>query len=109
MRRVCCARTWCTRSQGDRHDPCRGRECGRPVVQRLRQDGHDTTYVAELAPSIAADEVLQEANNRGALLLTEDKDFGELVHRLGRVHAGVVLIRLAGLSPSVKADAVAQA
>jgi predicted nuclease of predicted toxin-antitoxin system len=41
-------------------------------------------------------------------LLTEDKDFGELVYRLGRVHAGVVLIRLAGLPPSSKADTVAK-
>ncbi len=74
----------------------------------MRHDGHDTTYVIELAPSITDDEVLQEANSRGALLLTEDKDFGELVYRLGRVHAGVVLIRLAGLSPTAKARAVAQ-
>ena len=80
----------------------------RPIVERLRQDGHDTTYIAEPAPSISDDQVLQEANNRGALLLTEDKDFGELVYRLGRVYAGVVLIRLAGLPPGAKADIVAK-
>jgi predicted nuclease of predicted toxin-antitoxin system len=80
----------------------------RQIVERLRQDGHDTTYIAELAPSISDDQVLQEANNRGALLLTEDKDFGELVYRLGRVYAGVVLIRLAGLPPGAKADIVAK-
>jgi hypothetical protein len=33
---------------------------------------------------------------------------GELVFRLGRVHAGVVLLRLAGLSTTAKADIVAQ-
>src|SRR5438552_1739986 len=49
-----------------------------------------------------------EANSRSALLLTEDKDFGELVHRLGRVHAGIVLIRLAGLPPTMKAGIVAK-
>jgi predicted nuclease of predicted toxin-antitoxin system len=80
----------------------------RPIVERLRQDGHDTTYVAELAPSISDDAVLQEANSRTALLLTEDKDFGELVYRLCRVHAGVVLIRLAGLTPAAKAALVAK-
>src|SRR4051812_31752904 len=69
-----------------------------PIVERLRQDGHDIVYIAELSPSIADDQVLQEANSRNALLLTEDKDFGELVYRLGRVHAGVVLVRLAGLA-----------
>jgi predicted nuclease of predicted toxin-antitoxin system len=80
----------------------------RQIVERLRQDGHDTLYVAELSPSITDDQVLQEANTRNALLLTEDKDFGELVYRLGRVHAGVVLIRLAGLPPSTKAETVAK-
>lgn len=80
----------------------------RPIVERLRQDGHDTLYVAELSPSITDDQVLQEANNRNALLLTEDKDFGELVYRLGRVHVGVILIRLAGLPPSSKAEIVAK-
>jgi predicted nuclease of predicted toxin-antitoxin system len=80
----------------------------RPIVERLRQEGHDTLYVAEWSLSIIDDQVLQEANNRNALLLTEDKDFGELVYRLGRVHAGVVLIRLAGLPPSSKAETVAK-
>ncbi len=63
----------------------------RPIVERLRQDAHDCVYIAELSPSINDDQVLQEANIRNALLLTEDKDFGELVYRLGRVHGGVVL------------------
>ena len=74
----------------------------------MRQDGHETLYVAELSPSISDDDVLREANNRSALLLTEDKDLGELVYRLGRVHAGVVLIRLAGLPPLSKAETVAK-
>ncbi|MFO0965894.1 MAG: DUF5615 family PIN-like protein [Gemmataceae bacterium] len=79
----------------------------RPIVERLRQDGHDVGYVAELSPSITDEEVLSDANSRNALLLTGDKDFGELVYRLGRVHAGVVLIRLAGLLLPLKADIVA--
>lgn len=44
----------------------------------------------------------------GALLITADRDFGELVFRLGRIHAGVVLIRLAGLSLEAKASTVSR-
>jgi hypothetical protein len=40
--------------------------------------------------------------------LTADKDFGELVFRQGRVHAGVILLRLAGLTVGAKAETVAQ-
>jgi len=80
----------------------------RPVVERLRQDGHDVVYVAELSPSITDEEVLQEANARTAVLLTADKDFGELVFRQGLVHSGVVLLRLAGLANATKAEIVAE-
>lgn len=79
----------------------------REVVNRLRADGHDVVYIAELSPSIPDDEVLDEANARAALLVTSDKDFGELVYRLGRLHGGVVLTRLAGLSTAAKAETVA--
>jgi predicted nuclease of predicted toxin-antitoxin system len=80
----------------------------RQVVARLRQEGHDVLYVAELSPSIPDEEVLNQANSRSALLATADKDFGELVHRQGRVHAGVVLVRLAGLPAAAKAETVAR-
>jgi predicted nuclease of predicted toxin-antitoxin system len=78
----------------------------KPIVDRLRQDGHRVLYIAELEPGINDETVLQQANQDNALLLTADKDFGELVFRQGRVHAGVVLIRLSGLSLPAKASAV---
>ena len=78
----------------------------RPIVDLLRQDGHTVLYVAELSPSIDDDTVLRRANERGALLITSDKDFGELVFRLRRIHTGVVLVRLAGLPPRMKARIV---
>ena len=74
----------------------------------LRTDCHATVYIAELSPSVTDDQVLDEANARSALLVTADKDFGELVYRLGRIHTGIVLIRLAGLSTSAKADIVSE-
>lgn len=78
-----------------------------PVVERLRADGHTVTAVAEMAPSIPDDLVLAQANQHEAILLTGDKDFGELVFRQRLVTAGVVLIRLAGLAAMTKAAIVA--
>jgi predicted nuclease of predicted toxin-antitoxin system len=77
-----------------------------PVVERLRLDSHEVVSVAELAPSILDEDVLQRANVGGALLVTADKDFGDLVFRQGRVHSGVVLLRLAGLPNAMKAEIV---
>ncbi len=72
------------------------------IVIALRQDGHDVLAIAETSPSRSDEMVLQEANSRGAILLTADKDFGELIFRQRRVHSGVILLRLAGLSPQAK-------
>jgi len=80
----------------------------RAVVERLRHDGHEVVYVAELSPSVTDEEVLRQANERRAVLLTADKDFGELVFRQGLVHCGVVLVRLAGLANPTKAEIVAE-
>jgi predicted nuclease of predicted toxin-antitoxin system len=75
-------------------------------VALLRQAGHDVLYVAELAPGITDQTVFAKANRLNALLVTADKDFGELVFRQGMVRAGVILLRLAGLSPMTKAGIV---
>lgn len=79
----------------------------RQIVDRLRQDSHIVWYIAEMEPGISDDTVLDLANRETALLLTADKDFGELVYRQRRLAPGVVLIRLAGLSPMSKAEIVA--
>ncbi|WP_311774170.1 MULTISPECIES: DUF5615 family PIN-like protein [unclassified Nostoc] len=63
----------------------------------------------EIEPGLPDDEVLNLANNEGAILLTSDKDFGELVFRLRRIAAGVVLIRLFGLFPNDKAEIITNA
>lgn len=81
----------------------------RHIVEQLRSAGHDVVYVAELAPSISDDEVLQQANDRQAILVTIDKDFGELVFRLNRVAAGVVLLRLEGLTSATKTTIAVEA
>lgn len=52
-------------------------------------------------------EVLSRSREANAVLVTADKDFGELVFRQGLVHSGVVLIRLAGLTPHAKSERVA--
>ena len=50
----------------------------RSIVERLRSDGHTVTWITELSPGISDEVVLREAVTRSAVLVTEDKDFGEL-------------------------------
>jgi predicted nuclease of predicted toxin-antitoxin system len=80
-----------------------------PGVERLRQDGHTVLYVAEMEPGIADEAILQKANERQSLLVTADKDFGEMMFWQNLLSTGgVVLIRLAGLSPERKAEVVSR-
>lgn len=81
----------------------------RPIVDRLRQDGHTVLSIADMDPGIDDNAVLRLADQNSALLLTADKDFGELVFRMGSIHTGVGLTRLAGLSPETKARIVSAA
>jgi predicted nuclease of predicted toxin-antitoxin system len=80
-----------------------------PIARRLRRDGHEVLCVSEMEPGIADGLVLSLANDRGAVLVTSDKDFGELVFRDGRAAHGVLLVRLAGLRPGTKAGLVSAA
>lgn len=80
----------------------------RQIVERLRLNNHNVLYVAEMEPSITDEVVLKRANEHHALLITEDKDFGELVYRQQLVHVGVVLLRLMGLNSLTKAQLVSK-
>jgi predicted nuclease of predicted toxin-antitoxin system len=77
-----------------------------PIVDRLRREGHEVAYIAELDPGVDDGTILDLARREGALLVTFDKDFGELIFRQGRAPSGVLLLRLAGLPAHTKAELV---
>jgi len=79
------------------------------TVSRLRADGRDVIYVAELARGATDSAVLELAASDGRPLLTADKDCGELVFRQRRAACGVLLVRLPGVAASAKSKAVASA
>jgi predicted nuclease of predicted toxin-antitoxin system len=66
----------------------------RDIVGWLRGNGHDVVYAAEIRPGATDVDWLNQAEREGRILLTSDKDFGELVFRDGLNSHGVVLLRL---------------
>ncbi len=78
------------------------------IVERLRQEGYHLTLVADLAWSSPDTEVLALAIQLGTLLLTEDKDFGQLVKEQSGKRIGVFLVRLKGFTPPEKAERIIQ-
>ncbi len=80
-----------------------------PIVERLRASGHQVWYIAEMSPGINDLQVFELANQHQFVLLTADKDFGELIFRQKLTTFGVILIRLAGLKPRQKARLITEA
>lgn len=64
------------------------------IARYLRDAGHDVLAVAELAPRTTDRNILEWAANEKRIVITCDKDFGELIFRSGQAHEGVVLLRL---------------
>jgi predicted nuclease of predicted toxin-antitoxin system len=79
------------------------------LVGFLRTAGHDVLYVAEAAAGLSDADVIELAAHEMRLLLTEDKDFGDLVFRRERAVPGVVLLRIGREAPALKAIRLAAA
>jgi len=70
-------------------------ECtGTSVVACLRDEGYNAVAVVEVMPEADDGEILDRAVSENRVLVTNDKDFGEMIFRSGRAHRGVVLLRL---------------
>jgi predicted nuclease of predicted toxin-antitoxin system len=72
------------------------------VVNALRERGHDVLFVKESMRGAGDQTVLAAAQAEERLVVTFDKDFGELAVRIGLpARSGVVLLRLRGPRPEI--------
>jgi predicted nuclease of predicted toxin-antitoxin system len=70
------------------------------VIQELRQQGHDVISVKESMRSEADRVILARAQKEQRIIVTHDKDFGELAFRSKlAASCGIILFRLAGSNP----------
>jgi predicted nuclease of predicted toxin-antitoxin system len=67
--------------------------CDFSVVRALRSAGHEVLAVAELTGGADDLAVMEMATREGRVLLTEDKDFGQLVYARSQQSGGVIFIR----------------
>jgi predicted nuclease of predicted toxin-antitoxin system len=79
-------------------------------VVRLRERGHNVAWVREVLPGVADEHVVARATDEDRVLLTFDKDFGEIAYRAGvSAPSGVILLRISAPSPEIVARVVADA
>ena len=67
--------------------------CDFSVVRALRAGGHDVVSVSDISPRSEDPEVIRLAAREKRILLTEDKDFGQLVYAHGQETLGVIFMR----------------
>jgi predicted nuclease of predicted toxin-antitoxin system len=67
--------------------------CDAALIRALRAAGHDVISIAETSLGAIDRVVLELALTDERVLLTRDKDFGELVFSAGATASGVLLIR----------------
>src|SRR5690348_4387868 len=67
--------------------------CDFSVVRALRSAEHDVVAIAEVSPRADDDDVRERAVRDERILVTEDKDFGQLVYASMRRTGGVIFIR----------------
>lgn len=78
-------------------------ECTGPgVAAWLGQQGHEVFSVYDQARGSKDDFLIQKAFSENWVLITNDKDFGEMIYREHRPHRGVVFLRLADERTPVK-------
>ncbi len=69
---------------------------GAGIVAALRAAGHDVGWIRETARGMADPEVLRLAWEQERVVITADKDFGELAFRVNQAARGIVLLRVRG-------------
>ena len=80
------------------------------VVDHLRRDGHDVHWISDDMSSVDDIAVLRAANAERRIIVSEDRDFGELVYRDQHATVGIVSVRYSefGLLPEDMGAYVAQ-
>ena len=75
---------------------------GKKVEEFLSDEKYDFKSVRNIDMRMEDVDILKIAANENRMVITMDKDFGELVYNSGKAHKGVLLLRLENESGAEK-------
>lgn len=79
------------------------------LISHLVAWGHDVIRIGREHPhDLPDEEILALSHREGRVVITNDRDFGELVFRHGQPHAGVILSRLGSADLPTKVARLAE-
>jgi predicted nuclease of predicted toxin-antitoxin system len=66
---------------------------GKKVEDFLDKSGYDILSARQINPRISDSEIIDIAAKDNRIVITVDKDFGELIYNSGLMHKGILLLR----------------
>jgi len=81
---------------------------GEKVEDFLYKNGYDILSVRKLNPRISDSEIINIAAKDNRIIITMDKDFGELIYNSGLIHKGILLLRTENCSGDKKAKILSE-
>ena len=79
---------------------------GKGIEEYLNEKGYDTKAVRDIDPGMEDEEIIRIAVTENRMIITMDKDFGELVYHSSIEHSGVLLLRLEDATGTKKLQVV---
>jgi len=79
---------------------------GKGIEEYLNEKGYDTRAVRDIDPGMEDEEIIRIAVRENRMIITMDKDFGELVYHSSTEHSGVLLLRLEDATGTEKLQVV---
>jgi len=74
----------------------------KPIIDFFKNRGWDIRWVSDFGPEMEDENLIKLARAEKRILLTNDKDFGELVFLQKRLSYGIILIRVKGQETALK-------
>lgn len=68
----------------------------KPIIDYLSENGYDIRWIPDYNCEILDEEPLKLANKEKRILITNDKDFGEIVFLQKKLSSGLILLRVKG-------------
>jgi predicted nuclease of predicted toxin-antitoxin system len=79
---------------------------GKKACDILKTKGYDVKSILDIDPAMTDLSILQLALTDKRIVVTMDKDFGELVFNSGLDHEGVLLLRLEDMNGQMKSEII---
>ncbi|MGR3319962.1 MAG: DUF5615 family PIN-like protein [Candidatus Anammoxibacter sp.] len=74
----------------------------KPIIDYLVEQGYDVKWISDYNRKLADKDLLNLDNKEKRILITNDRDFGELIFLQKKLSKGLILIRVKGQQTQTK-------